>query len=341
MSQRIEHIIEALGDIAMLCDESKKTKESETLGSACIILDFQQRQLQNLTTEIRTLAATTQDSFQVICGEVREMSSELAGSRLAGNGRQQAKANFFQPLQQGLHRLGGLLSTGNTMLNTLHHSAEETATVSDHLLEMIVGVKQIKEETHIMAINTIIMANHLGDKGRTIEVLAKEIRSLADQTGEMVADVSVVQGDIVAEVSALRESIAQESATISPVDLERAVENMGESYRQVQEGIGTVAKDAGLLATRISGVAAQLTFLEDLAAKMELTCHKANQMTDILNPWRNSGQVHDEDILRLLARYTMDQERLVHSSDEEIFADGAGNKGAGGDTSFDDNFELF
>jgi len=60
-----------------------------------------------------------------------------------------------------------------------------------------------------------------------------------------------------------------------------------------------------------------------------------------LEPWRNSGQTQDEDILRLLARYTMDQERVVHSSNEDIFAVAAGNNGATGSSSFDDNVELF
>ena len=341
MSQRIEHIIEALRDIEMLCEKSSKTKEPETLGSVCVILDFQQRQLQNLTTEIRTLALTTQDSFQVICGEVDEMSSELSGSRLTGHAKNQTQINFFQPLQQGLRHLGGLLANGNDMTNALRRSTQETAMVSDHLLEMIIGVKKIREETHIMAINTIIMANHLGDKGRTIEVLAKEIRALADQTGEMVDGISVVQGDIVSGVEALRESITQEDSTISAADLEQGVERMGESYQQVQGGMSTVAKDAGLLANRINTVAVQLRFLENLGARMELSSQNVDQMLATLEPWRNSGQVQDEDILRLLARYTMDQERVVHSSNEDIFADAAGNNGATGSSSFDDNVELF
>jgi methyl-accepting chemotaxis protein len=341
MSQRIEHIIEALRDIEMLCEQSRKAETPETLGSICIILDFQKRQLQNLTTESRTLALTTQESFHVICSEVSEMSSELAGSGLTEQGKQPTQVNFFQPLQQGLRQLGGLLSTGNDMLNTLHHSAEETAAVSDHLLEMIKGVKQIREETHIMAINTIIMAIHLGDKGRTIEVLAKEIRSLADQTGEMVDGVSVVQGDIVSGVTALRESISRESGTINAAGLEQGVTTIGESYGQVQMGISTIAKEAGLLTNRINGVATQLSFLENLGAKMELSSQNIDKMLEILEPWRNSGQVHDENILRLLSRYTMDQERVVHSSGEDIFADAPGNQGAAGSTSFDDNVELF
>jgi hypothetical protein len=324
MSQRIEHIIEALQDIDTLCAQSSKDEAAETLGSACLILDFQKRQLLNLTEEIRALAVTTQDSFQVISGEVAEMSAKLADSRLTGGRKQQAGANFIQPLQQGLRTLGGLLGTGNDMIEALHHSAGETALVSDHLLEMIIGVKKIREETHIMAINTIVMANHLGVKGRTIEVLAKEIRALADQTGEMVDGVTVIQGDIVSEVTALLDSIALEGATISSVDLEHGLAIIGESYQQIQMGIGTVAKDAALLANRITAVSAQLIFLDDLGLKMELTTQKVDQIQETIEPWRNSGQVHDENIQRLLTRYTMDQERLAHSQDKNQGASDAG-----------------
>jgi hypothetical protein len=106
-------------------------------------------------------------------------------------------------------------------------------------------------------------------------------------------------------------------------------------------GISTIARDAGLLANRINGVATQLSFLEDLGAKMELSSQNVDQMLAILEPWRDSGQVHDENILRLLSRYTMEQERVVHSSGDDIFADAAGNIETTGSTSFDDNVELF
>ncbi len=344
MSQRIEHVIEALQDIDTLCMQSGKTEAAETLGSACLILDFQKRQLLNLTEEIRALALTTQGSFQVISGEVAEMSTKLADSRLTDGRQKQAGANFIQPLQKGLRTLGGLLGTGNDMIEALHHSAGETALVSDHLLEMIIGVKKIREETHIMAINTIIMACQLGDKGRTIEVLAKEIRALADQTGEMVDGVTVIQSDIVSEVTALRDSIALEGTTISSVDLEHGLATIGDSYQQVQMGIGTVAKNAALLANRITAVAAQLSFLEDLGARMELSAQKVDQIQEALEPWRNSGQIHDENIQRLLTRYTMDQERLAHSQDKNQGANDAGEDD--GDIFFFDecdsqNIEMF
>lgn len=354
MSQRVEHIVEAFQDIQTLCEQARNTKASETLGSACIILDFQKKQLLNLREEIRTLTLTIQGSFQVICSEIRDMNTELAGSKLAGNVRRQSGANLFKPLQQGLQHLGGLLATGNMMIDALHHSAAETATVANHLLEMISGVKQIKEETHIKAINTIIMANHLGNQGKTIEVLAKEIRSLADQTGEMVEGVSVVQEDIASEVAALRESITQERATISVADLEMGVESMGESYQQMQLGISTVAQDTETLANQINAVADQLSFLEDLGAKMEVSIEQVEQMLETLAPWQHSEQTHDENILRLLARYTMEQERLVHKSDAsggqdgsgvldiELFSDGTEEgKGSADNASFDDNVELF
>lgn len=344
MSQRIEHIVEAFRDIQTLCEQSRNTEESETLGSAGIILDFQKKQLRNLREEIGNLTLTINGSFKVICSEIRDMNTELAGSRLAGNVKRQRGANLFKPLQQGLQHLGGLLATGNMMIEALHHSAAETATVANHLLEMISGVKQIKEETHIKAINTIIMANHLGNQGKTIEVLAKEIRSLADQTGEMVEGISVVQEDIASEVAVLRESITQESSTISVADLEQGVESMGESYQQMQSGISAVAQDTETLANQINAVADQLSFLENLGTKMEISIEQVERMLEILAPWQQSGQTHDENILRLLARYTMEQERLVHKPDTSRRQDEAGGsdiQGAADNPSFDDNVELF
>ncbi len=353
MSQRIEHIVEAFQDIEMLCEQFRDTEEPETLGSACIILEFQKKQLFNLQKEIRTLALTIQDSFQLISSEIHEMNTELTGSRLAGDVKRQHRVNLFKPLQQGLRQLGGLLATGKEMIEALQRSATDTATVADHLLKMISGIRHIREETHIKAINTIIMANQLGSQGQTIEVLAKEIRSLADQTGEMVAEISIIQEDIGSEVTALRAAIRQEQIPISTTDLEQGVKGIGKSYQEVQTGIRSVAQDTESLATQIKTVADQLSFLEELAAKIESSTEQVEAMLEILAPWQHSGQTHDENVLRLLARYTMDQERLVHTADQnqgdmqagteiEFFSDDDDkNRKSAGDGSFDDNIELF
>jgi len=360
MSQRIEHIVEAMEDITGLCETSGKVETLETgetaqtLGSVYFILDLQKKQLQNLREEIRELALTTQDSFQIINGEIVDMRYELAGSRLTGNCRDGSGVDCFKPLQQGLRHLGKLLTTGNTMNDALHQSTEEIASVADQLLGMIVGVRNIREETHIKAINTIIMANHLGSQGMTIEVLAKEIRSLADQTGELAAEVSIIQADIVQEVAALRAAVAEERATITVPELEEGVDGMGASFQQVQEQIGWVTQNTAAIAEQIGGVAARLSFLEDLGWKMEESISQVEQILTDLEPWRDSGQVHDENILRLLSRYTMDQERLVHlpmdgsqqavaaDNDFELFSsDGAEEQGTADVTLFDDNVELF
>jgi hypothetical protein len=356
MSQRIEHIVEAMQDIEGLCQTSGKaetTETAQTLGSVYFILDLQKKQLQNLRGEIRELALTTQDSFQIINGEIGDMRGELAGSRLTGNGRTGGGADCFKPLQQGLGHLGKLLTTGNTMNDALHHSTDEITSVADQLLGMIVGVRNIKEETHIKAINTIIMANHLGSQGMTIEVLAKEIRSLADQTGELAAEVSTIQANIVQEVAALRATVAEESATITVAELEEGIAEMGASFHQVQEQMGGVTQNTAAIAQQIGGVAARLSFLENLGCKMEDSIGQVEQILATLEPWRDSGQVHDENILRLLERYTMDQERVVHmpmdgarqtagaDNDFELFSGGAEEQETADVTLFDDNVELF
>jgi hypothetical protein len=100
-------------------------------------------------------------------------------------------------------------------------------------------------------------------------------------------------------------------------------------------------------------VEARLSFLEDLGGKMEDSIGQVEEILAALEPWRESGQVHDENVLRLLARYTMDQERVVHvpmdgarrtaaaDTDFELFSDGAGEQGNAEVTLFDDNVELF
>lgn len=333
MNQRIEHIVEAMQDIENLCELSWKDRSAGALESVGVILDFQHKQLLNLREEIGQLSGTTQNSLRVLKSEISDMHAELSSSRLAGGKSRARGADFFLPLQRGLRHLGTLLAKGNRMIEDFQRSAGEVGTVADQLLEMIAGVKRIREETHIKAINTIIMANHLGGQGMTIEVLAKEIRALADQTGEMANEVAGVQENIVAEVSALSHSLAEENATISPMELEQEVDELGASFNRVQGEIGGVAENTGALASRIGGTVEHVSFVNALGVKLEEAIAQVEMILEPLEPWRGSGQVQDESVRRLLERYTMDQERLVHAS--------GANTGSGTMAASDDNVELF
>ncbi|MDQ7988177.1 MAG: methyl-accepting chemotaxis protein [Candidatus Dactylopiibacterium sp.] len=160
---------------------------------------------------------------------------------------------------------------GNTVI---HHAAEairaiatsvshsgETITQLGEQAGRISGVldviKEIADQTNLLALNAAIEAARAGEQGRGFAVVADEVRKLAERTTHSTAEIQAMMNDVQASRDAAMRSMTQaqeqSGAGISlAAEAASAIDAIYGAAREVARVVGTISHDLGeqALATR-------------------------------------------------------------------------------------------
>jgi methyl-accepting chemotaxis protein len=315
LNQRTSHILQAFTDVTNLCARSAQDFDPEALCTAFQILDLQHRQLEHITDEVSAIHLRIKQSFSSIGAEVKDLTSIIVNSQHRADDSELLLGGLYTSLQKGLLQLCELVAEGEGMIDRFKNAAADTRTVAGRLVEIMHDVRAMRESTHLQAINTIIMASNLGEQGRTIQVLAKEISTLSEQTSELVPEVEGLQHTVHRKVENLCENWEKGRKGVSRSELEGEVSGIDGFYREVKNGCSLLTAQIESSCRHIEDVYGRLGFIQKLQEGLGAVAAQVERARDTLLPWRDQASSDSSEINQLIQRYTMEQERLIHMFD--------------------------
>ncbi len=331
LSQRIGHIATALDEAAAIFDGGN----GADLAHAASVMALQTAQLEAAVSEIDTVYREQQSAFDSIEAHVVRLTQGFTDIRSQPE-RSENAIGSFGALEGALAELKTLHDRGKTLIGDFLATAATASQCTERLQGKMGDIRNIRIETHMKALNAIINAAHMGKEGRTLEVLAQEIKTLSDQADDFATPLAAMIEAVADTVSGIQSKDETPEPTPAGFCLETGLQELNGALGAFHADAADAAGKVGQLETAIGEICRRLGFLPALAGQFTGALNRLQDFDTVLAPWKRQAPAKQTEAL--LNRYTMQLERDIHSrfSDDkpaaeaspalELFDDAAGHE---------------
>lgn len=223
------------------------------------------------TEVISAIAAATQEMTVSInhisrfSSDVREVSQN--SEALSARGRE-----VIADLIAGMNEVSQTVNNSSQTVESLGHESEKIGTV-------IGVIKDIADQTNLLALNAAIEAARAGEQGRGFAVVADEVRKLAERTTRSTTEISdtigVVQAGVKASVERMRGGVGLVDQVLTKARLaENAVNDIARSAGDLSTAVSEIVSSIAEQNATSTAVAQQIEDISRIAEESDQTMQK-------------------------------------------------------------------
>lgn len=276
--------IESNLDFTVRVEVERQDKIGIAAGALNRLLDKLQENLKTIMARTETVAhsasqmATTSNEVAVASHQQSEAASNMAATveemtvsiNHVGDRAQEANriSNDSGNLaSEGEAVIGRTVNDINQISQTVNHAAErikELVENSQKISNVVAVIKEVADQTNLLALNAAIEAARAGEQGRGFAVVADEVRTLAERTSTSTQEIALT-------IDSMRTGAGDVATSMENVvrEVNQGVESAKEASNSINQ-IGTGSQDTVEVVVEISSaIREQASAMNSIAQQVE------------------------------------------------------------------------
>ncbi|WP_245596007.1 methyl-accepting chemotaxis protein [Paenibacillus taiwanensis] len=297
-----------IGNLQRMIQEIKSsvdvtTRNTVTLSDAMTHAAHQIEQISE-TADGMSHGAERQVSWSAqTTSTVEHIHTSAAAVRKRADETERMTAHMLETLSESERLLASII---DGMLNAASSGQASIATVqrlngqAEQIGSISTTVREIADQTHLLALNASIEAARAGEQGAGFAVIASQVRKLAEQSATAVDDINDRIVQMQAEVVEAVRLITQQVETVNAEadkkeDAEQALQNIALVTRQastaVHEIVESVNEQTERFATTLEQTRQMVAIAEEIAAGTRQVASATQEHTAVMEEMAASSDV--------------------------------------------------
>ena len=216
--------------------------------------------IENLNTAVKAIVEKTKDV----------LSSANNASSMAGQGQQVVNKAVL-----GIQQIATTVSESAQLMSALGQR-------SDQIGQIVKVIKDIAEQTNLLALNAAIEAARAGEQGRGFAVVADEVRKLAERTATATSEISAMITAIQSETGHAVSTMEKGSSQVSEgVDLAnqagQSLQNINSSVKLVVDMIKQISEATRSQSETTNEITKRVERIADMATENTASVDETTQ----------------------------------------------------------------
>lgn len=209
--------------------------------------------LSNRQTEQAVSVAASIEGLNAMVREVAAKAQSIAEAAHEANGMADRGQLVVNSAVKGIQEISQTVSESAAMIKSLGHR-------SDQIWQIVKVIKEIADQTNLLALNAAIEAARAGEQGRGFAVVADEVRKLAERTASATSEISDMISAVQSETS-------------------NAVAAMEKGSNQVEQGVAMANQAGDALVQVTASIKHVVDMIQQIASSTREESETTNKVT--------------------------------------------------------------